>query len=468
MTESTKSTGGTLFARAAERPPQLTILGGGPAGLAAGHFARKRGLTFVVFEAAARAGGNAVTFQEGPFRFDSGAHRFHDRDPAMTNEVRSLLGSDLLECSIPSQIFHEGRWVDFPLSPVNLARALGPVAFARASASLLRARLASSEAPDNFESFARHKYGPDIARRFLLGYSEKLWGLPCSQLSPAISGARLRGLSLTTFVLEAMRRPADVTRHLDGRFYYPRLGFGMIADKLAESCGPEGLRTSARVTRIVHDGARVQAVEINGRETVAVDGVCCTLPLPVTAALLSPALPDSLLGDARRLRFRSLLLVALFLNRSSATHCGSVYFPDADCPMTRVYEPKNRSAAMAPPDRTMLVAEVPCDASHPLWRGSDGDVIARVTQKLGPCGWFTPDEIEGGTVKRIAAAYPVLETGAEERAAAVLAELGRFENLHVIGRNGLFSYAHTHQMMRFGFEAAARIAAGRTSRPSLP
>ena len=435
----------------------LTILGGGPAGLAAGHFARKTGLPFILFEAADRTGGNAVTFQEGPFRFDSGAHRFHDRDQAMTAEVQHLIGPDLLECEIPSVIFDDGRWVGFPLRPANLIGAIGPLAFARAAASLLRARLFTTPADDNFEALACHTYGRDIATRYLLGYSEKLWGLPCRQLSPAIAGARLRGLSLSTFLLEALRQPARATSHLDGRFYYPRLGFGTIAERLAESCGFERLRTHSRVTRILHDGSRITAVEINRNETVSVDEVCCTLPLPLTATLLSPSLPDSVLEDAHGLRFRNVLLVALILNRPSVTKYGSVYFPALDSPVTRVYEPKNRSADMAPPDRTMLVAEVPCDSADPIWRASDSQLIERVKSALAPCGWFSSGDVAGGVVKRMAGAYPVLETGAELRVRRLLSAIERFENLHLIGRNGLFTYAHTHAMLRFGFDTVARL-----------
>ncbi|MBL9129614.1 MAG: NAD(P)-binding protein, partial [Verrucomicrobiaceae bacterium] len=166
----------------------MLILGGGPAGLAAGHFAREAGHEFQLLEAAPRTGGNAVTFEEKGFRFDSGAHRFHDRDPEMTEVVRGLLGADLLECSIPSQIFHEGRFVDFPLSPLNLCRALGVRASARAALKFLTARLTHRGEVDTFEHHAVRAYGSDIAGRFLLGYSEKLWGLPGSQLCPSISG----------------------------------------------------------------------------------------------------------------------------------------------------------------------------------------------------------------------------------------------------------------------------------------
>ncbi len=437
--------------------PQLTILGGGPAGLAAAFFARQAGLSFTLLEAAPRVGGNAVTFQEGAFRFDSGAHRFHDQDPEMTRLVKSLLGDDLLACNIPSQIFHRGGWVDFPLSPFNLLKSLGVRACGRAAHSLARERLKGPPKDASFESYAIRAYGRDIADRFLLGYSEKLWGLPCHRLSPSISGARLQGLSLRTFLLETTVGRRAKTKHLDGKFYYPRHGFGMIADKLADAAGREHLRTGAKVTRVLHEGGQIRSVEINGRELLPVKHLISTLPLPVLARLLDPAPPEHVLAEAGRLRFRNVLLAAVFLNRPSVTRVGSVYFPDLGCPMTRVYEPKNRSSAMAPSDQTMLAVEIPCDASDALWRASDADILALVEKQLEAAQWFSPKDVLGGCVKRLPTAYPVLELGAEDRVRAVLDTLHSFRNFESIGRNGMFRYNHTHHMLRFGQKAVANV-----------
>lgn len=435
----------------------LVILGGGPAGLAVGHFARKAGFEFQLLEASARIGGNAVTFVEDGLRFDSGAHRFHDRDPAMTREVMELLGADLLECEIPSQIYHHGRFVDFPLSPLNLFRALGLRASLGAGLSFLKAHLTHRGEQDSFEHHAVRAYGRDIANRFLLGYSEKLWGLPGSQLCPSISGKRLKGLNLRTFFLETFQGRQAKSAHLDGRFYYPRLGFGMIAEKLATSCGAERVRVNARVTGLLHDSRRIHAVEVNDSEVIPVERVISTLPLSLTARLLASALPTEIAEDMASLKFRHVVLVALFLNRASATRVGSVYFPDPGFPMTRVYEPRNRSAEMAPPGRTMLAAEIPCDAADAMWRQEDGELVRLVADKLKGCGWFNEDELTGGCVKRLPAAYPVLEAGVKARVKRIMDALSRFENLTILGRNGEFRYTHMHDMLRLGHDAVAAL-----------
>jgi protoporphyrinogen oxidase len=221
----------------------------------------------------------------------------------------------------------------------------------------------------------------------------------------------------------------------------------------------------ARVTGLRHQGRRIEAVEVNDTEIIPADHVICTLPLPVTARLLRSALPDTIMEDVAGLRFRNVVLVGLFLRRPSATQVGSVYFPDEGYPMTRVYEPRNRSPEMAPPCRTMLVAEIPCDPSDDVWHQPEDELVRLVADKLRACGWFRDEELEGGCVKRLPAAYPVLEAGIRARVRRVMEALSTFENLTLLGRNGEFRYTHMHDMLRFGHDAIAGLG-GRLSKTS--
>jgi protoporphyrinogen oxidase len=134
-----------------------------------------------------------------------------------------------------------------------------------------------------------------------------------------------------------------------------------------------------------------------------------------------------------------------------------VYFSDPDFPMTRVYEPRNRSAAMAPAGQTMLAVEIPCNAADEVWRQDDAELVRLVADKLKVCGWFQEDEVLGGCVKRLPAAYPVLEEGIRGRVQRIMDALSRFENLTILGRNGEFRYTHTHDMLRAGHDVVAAL-----------
>ena len=436
----------------------ISILGGGPAGLAVGYYARKKGIPFTLYEASSEVGGNARTLEHGGFHFDTGAHRFHDKDPEITRDILDLLGKEIRRVDSPSQIYYQGRFVDFPLSPLNLLVTLGVHTCAKAGLEVVVSRLRKKPAGSDFESFAVKNYGRTLAKAFLLDYSEKLWGRSCAELSTRISGRRIKGLTLGTFLKEVVRGKKAKTEHLDGSFYYPSRGIGMIAQEIARFCGRENIRTHSRVTRVLHDGHRVQAIEINGTEQVEVDRVAGTLPLPLFLEQMDPLPNREILNLARSLNYRDILLVAVFLNKRQVTRNASVYFPSKDCLFTRVYEPKNRSLWMAPEGKTSLIAEIPCSAGDPVWSQSDPKLVEAVCAKYVEVGWIRRPEVVGSAVLRMRYAYPILEVGYEEKSEKMFGALGKFQNLGLVGRSAQFQYTHIHDLLRAGKDLVSKLS----------
>jgi protoporphyrinogen oxidase len=426
----------------------IRILGGGPAGLAAGYYSKKHGVPFTVYEAGERTGGNAITLEHGGFMFDSGAHRFHDKDGEITAEMINLIGEDFRKVTVPSRIYCRGNLIDFPLSPLNLLKKMGFITVTRASGELLAARMKKKVRDMSFRDFALHTYGKTVAESFLLNYSEKLWGKPCSELSPHISGKRMKGLDLKTFLREAFRGSRAKTEHLDGAFYYPRLGIGTIVERLADFCGKENIRTRTGITRILHSRGQIEAVEINGREEIGADRVISTLPLPRLIELLVPSPPEEIRALAGGLRFRNLLLVTIFIDRHSITDDGTIYFPECQFPFTRVYEPRNRSRLMSPPGKTSLCVEIPCYSDDRLWSMNEDDLAREISSHFLKLGWFGEEEILDYKITKLRYAYPVLEMGFEKKRQQIVSYMKRFNNLKISGRNGRFLYTHLHDMLR--------------------
>lgn len=433
----------------------ISILGGGAGGLSVGYYAKKAGLPFTIYEAADRPGGNCVTLRHGDFLFDSGAHRFHDQDPQVTAELLALLGDDLGQIQVPSHIFHDGKYTDFPLSPLNLVLSLGPVAFTRAGFEVLRSRLTPAQDHEHFESFALSTYGRTIASRFLLNYSEKLWGESCDKLSLNVAGKRMQGLTLGTFIKEALLGGKAKTAHLDGAFYYPKGGFGTIAEKLAGFCGEENIRLNSRITKVFHEGARVTALEPQDGERTDTDEMVSTLPLDQFLKMLVPSPPKDIIKLAAELRYRHMVLVALFLDKESVTDSATVYFPESRFPFTRICEPRNRHPGMSPEGKTSLIAEIPCRKEDSFWTMEDQRLIRTVRSHLMKIGWVREAEIESARVLRMQYAYPVLELGFEEKIDKIFKYLDRFSNLKLSGRNGKFQYSHVHDMMIFARDIVA-------------
>jgi len=439
------------------KPAHITILGGGPAGLALGFYAKKSGIPFTIYEATSRIGGISITLKHGDFLYDSGAHRLHDKDAEVMRDLKQLLRQELKHIDMPSQIYDNGQFIDFPLSPLNLMRILGLLTFFRAGLEVLRTKFASRDLGRNFESFALNTYGKTIAEKFLLNYSEKLWGLPSDKLSVDIVAKRMKGLDLKTFLMEAFLGSKAKTHHLDGAFYYPDRGIGEISQALAAFCGEENIMKNAKVTRILHNHQQIQAIEINGEQKIETDFAVSTLPIDDVVRMMDPKLPENVLSSAKNFKYRNVILVALFLKKASVTEAATIYFPDPKIRFTRIYEPKNRSPYMSPPDRTSLVAELPCNQNDKLWGLADNELIQLARSQLVQLEWIKAGDIIDASVYRIDHAYPTLELGFEENLETITAYLERFKNMRNSGRNGRFYAVHIHDVMRWGKDIIAEF-----------
>lgn len=430
----------------------ITVLGGGASGVCVGYYAKKCGLSFKILEATDSMGGNAATIRFKDFLFDTGAHRWHDRYPDITAELKVLLGAGFKKIHVPSHIFYNQKSIDFPLTPLNLLKTIGPVEFTKAGFEVLANRVFNGYGKNNFEDFAIGTYGRTVAEKFLINYSEKLWGLPCRELSPRVAGKRMKGLGLKTFFREALFGEKAKTEHLDGAFYYPSHGIGDILEKWVDECGRENIARRSAITRIFHDDNILHSLEVNGRNTIKVAHVVNTLPVSHFLNMLAPSPPEEILAVAGTLRYRHVKLVALFIDKPSVTRSATVYFPDKDFIFTRLYEPKNRSAHMSPDTQTSLIAEVPCREGSECWEMEDEALIKKVSSKLIGIGWIQKEDILDAIVYTMNHAYPVFEAGYEKKMELIGKYFKKFGNVSVSGRNGRFEYLHLHDSMKFGKE----------------
>jgi protoporphyrinogen oxidase len=295
---------------------------------------------------------------------------------------------------------------------------------------------------------ARQSYGPTLAKLFLLNYTEKLWGRPADQLSPQVAGDRLEGLDLKTFFLEAFRSARRKARHLDGSFYYPKHGYGMIAEATADAMGRDHIRTDARITALEHDGRRITHVVINDEMRRNAETVVSTLPLTLVLRLLDPAPPAEIQELAASIQFRHLRLAVLGLDCPRLTRNASLYLPSSDIPFTRLYEPKNRSAHMAPDDQTVAVFELPCERDDPDWARPESDLREEAWTLLVEQDLIDPEQTEVVAFESHAVpfAYPILEVGTQKKADRLKTYLDRFDNLHRLGRSADFTYTHVHNL----------------------
>jgi len=442
------------------------ILGGGLAGLVAGRALAQAGRRVHLLEGGDAVGGLARTVMRDGFRYDLGGHRFFTRDAQIERYVSELLGNELVTVPRSSRIYLKGKWIEYPLRPLNALFGLG----LSNCAKILLGYAASSAAQRwqpaplvSLEDWVVAQFGRPLFELYFRDYSEKVWGIDCRNISAEWMAQRVQGLSLGAAIQRAFlqRGSVPVLPTLVERFLYPRLGIGRIAERLREEIERTSrIATGSRVVQLHHDGRRIEGVSVRQGERLqhlAGEEFLSTIPLTQVVQALTPHAPVNVRAAAARLRYRDLVIVTVMLERERATDQTWIYFPGKDIPFGRLHEPTNWSAAMAPPGHTLLVTERFCFRGDATWNASDAELIASTVRHLEKLGFIRRPEVCDGMVVRIPAAYPLFEVGYRENSQILSDYLQRFENLQLAGRGGLFRYYNMDQAIASGLAAAEAL-----------
>tara|TARA_A100001011_G_scaffold390509_1_gene474091 strand:+ start:2351 stop:3712 length:1362 start_codon:yes stop_codon:yes gene_type:complete len=426
--------------------PKIDILGGGPAGLSVGYFARKKGYDICIHEGSSAIGGNCRSIKMGEYRFDTGAHRFHDKIPSITDEIKKLMGDDLKKINAPSKIYFDGRMIDFPLSFSSVMRNLKLSEILKIVVENFFNIFKTNVEYKNFEELAHAKYGSTLSNLFLINYTEKLWGAKAGELQTSISGSRLKNLKILTILTEMIIKSSKV-KHFEGSFYYPKYGYGTIFDSMAKYIGHKKIILDSKVNKIFHDGKKIKEIEFENGKTIEVGYIVNTLPIDSIIQMLDPLPSKNLIEIADNIKFRDLKICLLELDLPKLSDNASIYFPDEHIPITRIYEPKNRSHLMAPKDKTSLSIEIPYSQGDSVSKMNDDEVIDVVKKTLIKEKFFKDSDVLDNRLIDIKNAYPILKVGEEGNIRKLVSFIQSFSNQKLIGRNVEFDYLHTHNIM---------------------
>src|SRR3954462_846649 len=291
-------------------------LGGGPAGLTAGYLLAKQGVPVIVFEAEDQVGGLAKTEVRDGYRFDLGGHRFFTKSKEVDDLWHEVMREEFLLRPRMSRIFWNGKFLDYPLSGMDVIRKLGPIELTRAGLSYLWALVKPKGREDNFEQWVSNRFGKRLFNLFFKSYTEKVWGVPTSEIRAEWAAQRIKGLSFFSAAKAAFfGNKGDKVKSLITQFHYPRFGPGQMWETMADEIIASGgeVRLNAPVEELeVRDG-RVAAV-VAGGERIEPRGVISALPLRATAGIADPAPPREVREAAQGLRYRDFLTVALILD----------------------------------------------------------------------------------------------------------------------------------------------------------
>jgi protoporphyrinogen oxidase len=438
------------------------IIGAGPAGLAAAHELVQRGVRPLVLEKSDKVGGIARTELYHGYRFDIGGHRFFTKVPQVQQLWEELLGTDFRVVQRLSRIYYRRRFFQYPLNLRNTLSNLGLWESVFILLSFIRWQLLPFREEDSFEQWVTNRFGSRLYRTFFKGYTEKVWGIPCSHIRADWAAQRIQGLSLPSAVLKAIFGTGNA-KSLINEFYYPQLGPGMMWERLAGAVERGGgtVQLGSEAIHLERDAARMISVTIkqNGHtQTITADHVLSSAPLPELIEQLAPPPPHEVLQAALALHHRAFILVGLIINRPDLFPDNWIYIQSPEVRAGRIQNFKNWSPAMVPDAcETSLGVEYFCNAGDALWQTSDAELVQLATRELAQIGLVQEDEVEPGPVFRQSHAYPVYDKDYRANVNMVRGFLASLSNLHTIGRNGMHRYNNMDHSMLTGMLAARNI-----------
>jgi protoporphyrinogen oxidase len=448
---------------------KVVVIGASPAGLTAAYVLRKAGVGAVVLEKDTALGGLSRTVNHRGYRFDIGGHRFFTKVRAVDELWREVLGArDFLRRPRLSRIFYGGKFFQYPLRILPTLRGLGPVNALLILLSYVRARLSPSEQEETFEQWVTNRFGRRLYRLFFKTYTEKVWGIPCDEISAEWAAQRIKGLSLFAAVRHALgsrgtREGGGRVRTLTEEFDYPRLGPGMMWEAMAAAVIRKGgeIRTDAPVERILWEGGAVTGVEVvSGGRSEAVRGTHFVSSMPVRELVekLSPAAPREVLEAAARLGYRDFITVALVVNRAELFPDNWIYIHEPGVKVGRIQNFKNWSPDMVPDEgKTCLGLEYFCFEGDGLWTMTDEELIELGKSELESIGLIKGAEVEDGSVVRTPEAYPVYDAGYAQALGVARDFLRTLKNLQPVGRNGMHRYNNQDHSMLTAMLAAENV-----------
>jgi protoporphyrinogen oxidase len=433
---------------------QVVILGAGPAGLAAAYSLAKRGEAPVVLEKAEAVGGISRTVQYQGYYFDLGGHRFFTKFDEVQELWEEVLGEELLLRPRLSRIFYGGRFYDYPLRATNALRNLGAVESARCMASFARARLRPRPQELSFEDWVANRFGDRLFDIFFKSYTEKVWGIPTSEIGAEWAAQRIKNLDLGAAVRDAVRRPlrgilgrGEVVTSLIEEFHYPRTGPGLMYDTMQARVNAMGGQVLVRneAVRVERDGFRVTRVIARGADGVehAHEGAhfLSSMPLTLLIRAMAPRVPDEVWEAAHALTFRNLLTIDLIVDHPDLFPDNWIYVHEKSLELGRIQNFKNWSPHMVPDaGKTSLGLEYFCSDGDPLWKRSTADLVALGKAEMAKTGLLKGARVIDGTAVWVPKAYPVYKRGYERHLDVLVSYLRRFENLQTMGRYGMFKY----------------------------
>jgi protoporphyrinogen oxidase len=502
---------------------KAVIIGAGPAGLTAAYeLLTRSNIVPIVLEKSEYMGGLSRTVEHNGNRIDIGGHRFFSKSDRVMNwwlEHLPLEGSTLKPHKISyhrndrlvtgnapttdgqpcmlvrqrkSRIYFLRKFFAYPIQLTSdTLRNLGVKRVLRIGFSYLKTLLFPPKRVENLEQFFISRFGKELYLTFFKSYTEKVWGVPCEQISAEWGAQRIKGLSIKNTLLHLAKklgkrssdlRQKDTETSLIEQFLYPKLGPGQLWEVVADKVKALGgeILTRQEVTSIHTDKGRITAVSVRGPDglerQVTGNYFFSTMPIKELVNELQAAVPAHVREVSSNLQYRDFITVGLLVKKLSVKDRENptgriqdnwIYIQEPDVLAGRLQIFNNWSPYMVKdPDTVWIGVEYFCYETDSMWNLPDSEMASLAGRELERIGIIESQDVTDFKVIRMPKTYPAY-FGVYNRFEEVRSYLDAFPNLFLVGRNGMHKYNNQDHSMLTAMTAVDNIIEGRTDKSNI-
>ncbi len=485
------------------------IIGAGPAGLTAAYeLLLQTDIIPVIVEATSDIGGISKTVNYKGNRIDIGGHRFFSKSDRVMNWWLNFLPLDDKEDEVMityhnkhtevkidhkkpedpenvmlvrnrlSRIYFLKRFFNYPLKlNLDTIKNLGLFRIMRIGASYTWSKLFPIKHEKSLEDFFINRFGNELYKTFFKDYTEKVWGVPCNEIGAEWGAQRVKGLSLTKTLWHAIfkknKNNKEVETSLIEKFLYPKYGPGQLWELVAKEVQLRGgkLFLDKKVTRIVAENNKITAViciDSNGKEeTFSGDYFISGMPVKNLVNSLSCEVPANVKEISSGLIYRDFMTVGLLVKKLKIKNPGGepikdnwIYVQEKIVKVGRLQFFNNWSPAMVKDAETSWIGlEYFCNEGDELWEMADEELKQFAIKEVDLIGIIDAADVLDSVVIRMPKTYPSY-VGSYNRFDEVKKYLNGFENLFLVGRNGMHKYNNQDHSMLTAMQAVENIKNG--------
>jgi len=461
-------------------PDQKTaiIVGAGPAGLTAAYeLLNRTDIKPIIYEMTGDIGGISKTINYKGNRIDIGGHRFFSKSDRVMRWWKNILSSQMLTRRRLSRIFFMRKLFNYPVSlNLNTFSNLGFRRIIKIGLSYIKTRFSPIKNEGSLEDFFINRFGKELYLTFFKDYTEKVWGIPCNKIRPEWGRQRIKGLSISKTLLHAVKKQKNIETSLIGQFMYPKLGPGQMWEQVAGIIKEKGgeIHLKHKVIGLKrYDNKIVEAVvkekTANEPITKTADYFFSTMPVKELIQSLGNDMPQEIQQVAQGLMYRDFITVGLLLRKlkiknetriktiNNLVPDNWIYIQERDVKLGRIQIFNNWSPYMVKDENTVWIGlEYFCNEGGELWNKTDESFAKFAIDELAKIDIIEKEDVLDKVVIRMPKTYPAY-FGAYDQFHLIKNFTDKFENLFLIGRNGMHRYNNQDHSMLTAMTAVENI-----------